>query len=369
MSREDVFIANVLKSRPPGNRDPQPLEIEACRPYLFEQVHLIEPRVVCTLGNFATKLLSGSPAGITKVRGTPQVHELGGRTVFLLPLFHPAAALRTPAVKETLREDFSRCRTCSRLRFRARPSRSLRSTRPSPRRRPSPLPTSSTCSVDAGYERLGGRDRGSGAQLAEQLKPGDVVVVSGEVGAGKTTFIRGACRALGVEEPVTSPTFTIGHRYRGRLQYPTSTSIASGASRTRIPACWTIPRRRGVTFIEWPAAAEPHLLGARRSRCGSVTPTASAGRSRSFPHPVAPLGVFDRAVWHGPARTSSEGESAPDEGTEDADCHAGGRLGAVGSRAGLGERRRVSHYVACGVSQNAKPSSLPAGAKKGAFSA
>jgi uracil-DNA glycosylase len=107
LSREDVFIANVLKSRPPGNRDPQPMEIEACRPYLFEQVRLIEPKVVCTLGNFATKLLSGNPAGITRVRGTPQVHELGGRTVFLLPLFHPAAALRTPAVKETLREDFA----------------------------------------------------------------------------------------------------------------------------------------------------------------------------------------------------------------------------------------------------------------------
>ena len=107
LSREDVFIANVLKSRPPGNRDPQPLEIDACRPYLFEQVRLIEPRVLCTLGNFATKLLSGNPAGITRVRGAPQVHELGGRAVFLLPLFHPAAALRTPAVKETLRGDFA----------------------------------------------------------------------------------------------------------------------------------------------------------------------------------------------------------------------------------------------------------------------
>jgi uracil-DNA glycosylase len=106
LSREDVFIANVLKSRPPGNRDPQPMEIESCRPYLFEQVRLIEPKVVCTLGNFATKLLSGSPAGITRVRGTPQVHDLGARTVFLLPLFHPAAALRTPAVKKTLWEDF-----------------------------------------------------------------------------------------------------------------------------------------------------------------------------------------------------------------------------------------------------------------------
>jgi uracil-DNA glycosylase family 4 len=105
--RDDVFIANVLKSRPPGNRDPQPLEIEACKPWLFEQVRLIEPRVVCTLGNFSTKLLSGSPTGITRVRGTPQVHDLGGRTVYLLPLFHPAAALRTPSVKETLRADFA----------------------------------------------------------------------------------------------------------------------------------------------------------------------------------------------------------------------------------------------------------------------
>lgn len=107
LAREDVFIANVLKSRPPGNRDPQPLEIAACEPYLFEQVRLIEPKVVCTLGNFATKLLTGSPVGITKVRGTPQLHELGGRNVFLLPLLHPAAALRTPAMKETLRGDFA----------------------------------------------------------------------------------------------------------------------------------------------------------------------------------------------------------------------------------------------------------------------
>jgi DNA polymerase len=108
LSREGVFIANVLKSRPPGNRDPQPQEIETCKPYLFEQVRLIEPTVICTLGNFATKLLSGNPAGITKVRGAPQVHQLGGRTVFLFPIFHPAAALRTPAVKETLREDFAK---------------------------------------------------------------------------------------------------------------------------------------------------------------------------------------------------------------------------------------------------------------------
>ena len=106
LRRDDVMIANVIKCRPPANRDPQPDEIESCRPYLERQVELIEPRVIATLGNFATKLLTGSPTGITKVRGTPQLRELGGRTVFLLPLFHPAAALRTPAVAETLRRDF-----------------------------------------------------------------------------------------------------------------------------------------------------------------------------------------------------------------------------------------------------------------------
>jgi len=108
MSREDVWICNVLKCRPPGNRDPQPIEIESCEPYLYRQVELIEPRVVATLGNFATKLLTGSRVGITRVRGTPQVHEIGGRTVFVMPLLHPAAALRTPALVDTLREDFAK---------------------------------------------------------------------------------------------------------------------------------------------------------------------------------------------------------------------------------------------------------------------
>jgi uracil-DNA glycosylase len=110
LRREDVFIANVLKSRPPGNRDPNPAEIEACEPYLFRQVELIEPKVVATLGNFATKLLTGNPTGITRVRGTPQVHTLGRRTVFVFPLLHPAAALRTPKLRETLATDFERLR-------------------------------------------------------------------------------------------------------------------------------------------------------------------------------------------------------------------------------------------------------------------
>ncbi len=107
LKREDVFIANILKSRPPGNRDPLPDEIEACWPYLERQIQLIEPRVIATLGNFATKRITGNRAGITRVRGAPQVHELAGRTVFVFPLLHPAAALRTRSLVETLREDFS----------------------------------------------------------------------------------------------------------------------------------------------------------------------------------------------------------------------------------------------------------------------
>ncbi len=108
MRREDVFINNVLMCRPPGNRDPQPGEIEACSPYLHQRIALIQPRVVATLGNFATKLLTGSRTGITKVRGTTQVHVLGGRAVYLMPLLHPAAALRTPSLVDTLREDFAK---------------------------------------------------------------------------------------------------------------------------------------------------------------------------------------------------------------------------------------------------------------------
>jgi len=108
LARGDVFIANVLKSRPPANRDPQPDEIAACKPFLFRQVELIEPTVICTLGNFSTKLLTGSPTGISRVHGIPQLHQLGERTVKIFPIYHPAAGLRTPSVKQTLREDFQK---------------------------------------------------------------------------------------------------------------------------------------------------------------------------------------------------------------------------------------------------------------------
>jgi uracil-DNA glycosylase family 4 len=108
LSRDDVYVANVLKCRPPGNRDPQADEIEACEGHLFRQIALIEPKVVATLGNFATKLLSGKPTGITRVHGVEQETTLGGRHVLLYPLYHPAAALYTPAMLKVLEADFAR---------------------------------------------------------------------------------------------------------------------------------------------------------------------------------------------------------------------------------------------------------------------
>ena len=108
LSRADVYVVNVLKCRPPGNRDPMPQEIEACESHLWRQIELIEPRVVATLGNFATKLLSGRPTGITRVHGQEQETTLGGRRVLLYPIYHPAAALYTPRMLDVLRSDFAR---------------------------------------------------------------------------------------------------------------------------------------------------------------------------------------------------------------------------------------------------------------------
>jgi DNA polymerase len=108
LERRQVFIANILKCRPPGNRDPQPTEIEACHDYLMRQIELIEPKVVCTLGNFSTKLLRGDSTGITRLHGRDEVRVLGERAVRLYPLYHPAAALYTPSMLETLRADFQR---------------------------------------------------------------------------------------------------------------------------------------------------------------------------------------------------------------------------------------------------------------------
>jgi DNA polymerase len=108
MSRADVYIANTLKCRPPGNRDPMPDEKQACEPWLFRQIELVQPRMIATLGNHATKQLTGKETGITRIRGVPQEVTYGSMRVTLYPLYHPAAALYTPAMLKVLEEDFRR---------------------------------------------------------------------------------------------------------------------------------------------------------------------------------------------------------------------------------------------------------------------
>ena len=104
LERSDIYIANVIKCRPPKNRDPLPDEINTCKPFLLQQIELIQPKLVCTLGNFATQTLLERKVGITKVRG--QVIRLEHFVVF--PLFHPAAALHQGNLRVPLKEDFQK---------------------------------------------------------------------------------------------------------------------------------------------------------------------------------------------------------------------------------------------------------------------
>jgi DNA polymerase len=124
--RDDVYIANVLKCRPPGNRDPQQDEIDSCKGYLREQIRMISPDVVVTLGNFATKLLVPTEVGITRMRGLRIDWWLGAT---LVPTFHPAAALRgRPQVREQMAADFEIARTLLGSSVSGRPD-SIRTTR------------------------------------------------------------------------------------------------------------------------------------------------------------------------------------------------------------------------------------------------
>ena len=111
---EDVYIANILKYRPPNNRDPNEEEIASHTPYLIEQIKIIQPEVVATLGNFSTKFMLAkcnvnnmkAIAGITALHGKPTEVQLENQTVTILPLYHPAAMLYKPTLRATLEEDF-----------------------------------------------------------------------------------------------------------------------------------------------------------------------------------------------------------------------------------------------------------------------
>jgi len=102
LSRGDIYIGNVLKCPPPENRNPSRLEIETCKPYLLRQIEMISPKIVGSLGNFATRVLTGKGTGITALRGKPM--QVG--SFFVLPMFHPAAALHRGDLRSAVEEDF-----------------------------------------------------------------------------------------------------------------------------------------------------------------------------------------------------------------------------------------------------------------------
>ena len=222
LTREDVFIANVLKCRPPGNRDPQPVEIESCQPYTRSPGgadRAAGDRDARQLRHQAAhrKPRSGSPGC-----GAPRsCDEIGGRTVFLMPLLHPAAALRTPVagrhpargLRQAARAD-RRPASRGRRSARGRPSSPEAPVRRLPSARQSARPVRRLTTERSSSPA---RDRGDRGAARRRSWARRLVLVGGELGAGKTTLIRGACRELGVTEPVVSPTFTIGHRYRGRV--------------------------------------------------------------------------------------------------------------------------------------------------------
>ena len=107
LGRDDVYVTNLVRCRPPDNRSPHAPELDACAGWLERTVELVEPKVVLALGNFATRLLRGDPAGIMRRHGQVEELVLGPRRVRLLPMFHPAAALYTPQNLETLRADLA----------------------------------------------------------------------------------------------------------------------------------------------------------------------------------------------------------------------------------------------------------------------
>src|SRR5579884_2954226 len=104
LSRSDIYIANVVKCRPPNNRDPEPDEVETCKPFLQQQIEMIKPKLLCTLGRWATETILERKVGITKIRGTMIRHKEWS----VFPLLHPAAALHQGSLLEPLREDFQK---------------------------------------------------------------------------------------------------------------------------------------------------------------------------------------------------------------------------------------------------------------------
>ena len=237
LTRAECYIANVVKCRPPQNRDPAPKEIEACRPYLAEQIELIDPRVIVTLGNFATKLLLETTKGIRELRG--QVFERGRAS--LVPTYHPAYVLRAggEAMAE-MRADL----------VRAKRVHGAGSSVTWPVRWTSESP---------------GATRELAGRVAQLCRPGDVVLLVGDLGAGKTVFAQGFAAGLGVPGPVTSPTFALVRQYRCGGDSPVGVLIHADVYRTGSLdevidlALAELVEEDAVALVEWGELAAPAL--------------------------------------------------------------------------------------------------------------
>ena len=307
MSREDVFIANILKSGRPATATRSRRRSRPAGRTSSARSQLIEPRVIATLGNFATKLITGSQTGITRVRGTPQVHALGGRTVFVLPALPPGGgaaharrwsrrcARTSPSCPALLAEPLPEL-GAGRTRAESRPSRGAP--------RPDPDTTSSTCSVDrrahaSGPRRdRGARRRGSPPGSARRRGPG-------QRRARQPARRRWSAAPAGRSAssgPVTSPTFTIGRRYRGRACPVSHLDLyrLDGPRRRGAGAARRLPDRRTRSpSSSGPSAAEPPS-----SRVAPRSPARHAGGDARSP----PSAVERRRV-EPPSPLSSPGSA------------------------------------------------------------
>ena len=240
LTRDRVYIANVVKCRPPNNRDPLPDEIEACRPYLEAQLELIAPKVVVTLGNFAGKLLLQSKDGHHQAAG-PQLPLRRRRAGA-----HRAPRLRAPGRRRADGPDAGRPRAGQ-----AGPRRRRLPARHHTHR-DGPMIFARTTSAE--------ETKALAAALAELARPGDLLLLAGDLGAGKTAFTQGYGAALGVDDLITSPTFTLVNSYEGRLELNHLDVYRLEALAEVLDL--GVPEmldEGGVTVIEWGDSVSPAL--------------------------------------------------------------------------------------------------------------
>lgn len=216
VDRADVFIANLVKCRPPGNRDPETIEIETCSPFLARQIQLIDPVVIATLGRFSTHYVLQTDAPISQVHG--RLFRIGGRRV--VPIFHPAAALYDGSKRAVLQDDFRKLRAViERVESGEDRPAGVSSVSAGPLAASAgPLAEESDVELTHTIETRGPEEtKRAGALLAALCRAADVIALSGDLGAGKTALVQGLAQGLGVSEHVPSPTFNILLVHRGTL--------------------------------------------------------------------------------------------------------------------------------------------------------